>query len=161
MLHASPIRVCASCGTDGAKKKCSVCRSAWYCTSECQRRHWKAGHKKACPKLQSLRQQRDELDLEEARSTLSTPATAVLGAPSEVLAGGGGGGAAAVGRAPAPGASATSSGDVGEGGEGKEGKEVAINDTVASNDVVKSVRFTSLLNLLRIEYNRVRPSQQT
>ena len=45
-----------------------------------------------------------------------------------------------------------------EGGEGKEGKEVAIDDVVASNDVVKSVRFTSLLNLLRIEYNRVRPS---
>ena len=48
-----------------------------------------------------------------------------------------------------------------ESKEEEEGKEVAIDDTVASNDVVKSVRFTSLLNLLRIEYNRVRPSQQT
>ena len=93
MPLASPIRVCASCATAGAKKKCSVCMSAWYCNGECQKRHWKAGHKKACPKLQSLRQQREELEL--ARSTSSTPATVVLGASSEAPAGGDGGVAAA------------------------------------------------------------------
>ena len=38
--------LCLNCGAPG-KKKCSVCRVARYCSSECQRAHWKQ-HKIAC-----------------------------------------------------------------------------------------------------------------
>ena len=36
--------------------RCSRCRAAWYCSKDCQRRHWKAtegGHKKCCIKWES------------------------------------------------------------------------------------------------------------
>eukprot|EP00594_Rhizosolenia_setigera_P021078 CAMPEP_0178979464 /NCGR_PEP_ID=MMETSP0789-20121207/25856_1 /TAXON_ID=3005 /ORGANISM="Rhizosolenia setigera, Strain CCMP 1694" /LENGTH=245 /DNA_ID=CAMNT_0020669571 /DNA_START=90 /DNA_END=827 /DNA_ORIENTATION=+ len=29
---------------------CSNCKLAWYCSKECQRAHWKAGHRKICKK---------------------------------------------------------------------------------------------------------------
>jgi len=38
---------CCNCGNDGATAKCSRCKSAVYCDSECQRAHWKA-HKASC-----------------------------------------------------------------------------------------------------------------
>lgn len=37
---------CAECGAD-ATKRCSKCKSEWYCTRECQVKHWKA-HKEMC-----------------------------------------------------------------------------------------------------------------
>jgi len=29
-------------------KCCSICHLVWYCSQECQRKHWKGGHKKVC-----------------------------------------------------------------------------------------------------------------
>ena len=48
---SSPL--CASCGAESgpgaaALKPCSRCKAVSYCGKECQRAHWKAGHKAAC-----------------------------------------------------------------------------------------------------------------
>ena len=37
---------CPKPGTD----MCSRCKSVFYCSRDCQRSHWKAGHKKVCKK---------------------------------------------------------------------------------------------------------------
>lgn len=48
---------CAKCGkhakraAGGKLSRCSGCGSAWYCCKECQKAHWKSGHKKVCAKL--------------------------------------------------------------------------------------------------------------
>jgi len=39
-------RICASCGAKG-EKRCSVCRTTWYCGRDCQKADW-AEHKKSC-----------------------------------------------------------------------------------------------------------------
>jgi hypothetical protein len=43
---------CNSCGAaipyTSTKTKCSRCKRAYYCDEQCQRAHWKAGHKQAC-----------------------------------------------------------------------------------------------------------------
>ena len=39
--------ICAVCGVP-SQSKCSRCRAASYCSSDCQAKHWKAGHKKQC-----------------------------------------------------------------------------------------------------------------
>ena len=45
-------RVCAHCSTQASKSNplmtCSRCKSAFYCSRNCQRAHCKAGHKKIC-----------------------------------------------------------------------------------------------------------------
>ena len=38
---------CTSCGTSGATCRCSRCRSAWFCSTTCQRTAWPT-HKKDC-----------------------------------------------------------------------------------------------------------------
>jgi serine/threonine protein kinase len=40
---------CSQCRCPGAKKVCSRCNHARYCSRSCQVTHWKLGHKKACP----------------------------------------------------------------------------------------------------------------
>lgn len=45
--------MCANCWRDSEcfpekMKRCTRCRSSWYCSRGCQRRHWKDGHKKDC-----------------------------------------------------------------------------------------------------------------
>ena len=40
--------ICEACGQENATKCCSRCREAWYCSSACQKQHWKAGHKHKC-----------------------------------------------------------------------------------------------------------------
>mmetsp|Transcript_13734 Transcript_13734/g.33128 ORF Transcript_13734/g.33128 Transcript_13734/m.33128 type:complete len:216 (+) Transcript_13734:305-952(+) len=42
---------CAECGRDDAQRFCP-CRTASYCSEECQRAHWKV-HKRSCPNLSS------------------------------------------------------------------------------------------------------------
>ena len=46
---------CAACGkTEGelligfALKKCARCKAVQYCGTDCQRRHWRGGHKAVC-----------------------------------------------------------------------------------------------------------------
>lgn len=41
---------CATCGEPSAEKKCSGCKSAYYCNMECQKLHWFT-HKTICPDL--------------------------------------------------------------------------------------------------------------
>jgi hypothetical protein len=45
-------RECAQCGRRGEKlHRCKECRSVWYCSTECQQAHWRAGsggHRKPC-----------------------------------------------------------------------------------------------------------------
>ena len=39
---------CTQCGAVKKLKQCSVCHAVAYCSTECQKLHWKAGHKKVC-----------------------------------------------------------------------------------------------------------------
>lgn len=39
---------CHNCSKIGNTLKCSKCKRARYCSRECQKSHWKAGHKKTC-----------------------------------------------------------------------------------------------------------------
>lgn len=43
-LHA---KVCANCGEPNCIKRCSACRDVYYCSSKCQKAHWKK-HKQDC-----------------------------------------------------------------------------------------------------------------
>ena len=47
----NPMRYCAACGNPEMKKKllqCAACARVLYCGRECQKAHWKAGHKGQC-----------------------------------------------------------------------------------------------------------------
>ena len=44
---AAVAHTCDNCGKFGAKKNCSQCKSAWYCTKACQKSAWKT-HKAVC-----------------------------------------------------------------------------------------------------------------
>jgi hypothetical protein len=51
--HASPAASgparCAHCAVEVAKiRACSLCRHVVYCGAECQKAHWKAGHRASC-----------------------------------------------------------------------------------------------------------------
>ena len=41
-------RLCAHCKVRAAMKLCGFCKRLLYCSRECQRTHWKAGHRQAC-----------------------------------------------------------------------------------------------------------------
>lgn len=48
---------CNNCNTDLGKKgglKCSACSTVVYCGKECQKEHWKNGHRKECKVLKEL-----------------------------------------------------------------------------------------------------------
>jgi hypothetical protein len=58
--EARPLRSCAQCGAmetraDGFKR-CGGCRKPVYCGAECQRLHWRAGHKIQCKTAQDIHQ---------------------------------------------------------------------------------------------------------
>jgi ankyrin repeat protein len=43
-------KLCSQCGSPGAKKRCTTCKAARYCSRQCQVKHWKrGGHKALCP----------------------------------------------------------------------------------------------------------------
>eukprot|EP01083_Nonionella_stella_P002815 8058_1 len=39
--------------------KCSACRQAWYCGVECQRAHWKDGHRSFCKRRQKEKEEKE------------------------------------------------------------------------------------------------------
>lgn len=52
---------CAQCGAkqqkdDPAKALmvCSACKSVWYCSRDCQKVHYKAGHKRVCEEMRAI-----------------------------------------------------------------------------------------------------------
>eukprot|EP00457_Paulinella_chromatophora_P006912 gb/GEZN01006932.1/.p1 GENE.gb/GEZN01006932.1/~~gb/GEZN01006932.1/.p1 ORF type:complete len:345 (-),score=35.95 gb/GEZN01006932.1/:567-1520(-) len=55
-----PARRCAFCRqvpakqTEGSLSRCSACKLLPYCGKECQRKHWKAGHKRSCERIRGL-----------------------------------------------------------------------------------------------------------
>jgi len=56
---------CANCRTrreegppSARLKKCGSCKAVAYCSSQCQRQHWKAAHKAECPELKVARELR-------------------------------------------------------------------------------------------------------
>ena len=49
MLSAAPQTTCTCCGAASSSlKRCGRCHAASYCSVDCQRNDWKAGHKAAC-----------------------------------------------------------------------------------------------------------------
>ena len=53
LMTADAILGCTFCGKTpeaGSKElqKCSKCQAVWYCSKECQTKHWKGGHKAMC-----------------------------------------------------------------------------------------------------------------
>ena len=49
--------VCGGCGLReglGNLQWCAGCRTVKYCSTACQKKHWKTGHKRECTKKQSL-----------------------------------------------------------------------------------------------------------
>lgn len=46
-VEVGGMNTCALCGFRG-EKRCSACKSAWYCSKTCQKEDWRAGHKKNC-----------------------------------------------------------------------------------------------------------------
>lgn len=50
-------RHCASCHASEDEKKlmkCARCQMKWYCSRECQKAHWKKGHKLYCVQVRGL-----------------------------------------------------------------------------------------------------------
>ena len=49
MLSTAPQTTCSCCGAASSSlKRCGGCHAVSYCSVDCQRSHWKAGHKTAC-----------------------------------------------------------------------------------------------------------------
>jgi ubiquitin carboxyl-terminal hydrolase 36/42 len=51
-VQFSPKRICVVCQRP-RKKRCSKCKSVYYCSRECQVQHWHEGHKYECHTLQA------------------------------------------------------------------------------------------------------------
>ena len=48
---AKPTRQCAYCGSSSGTAtflRCGRCKVVWYCSAECQKRHWSAAHRGEC-----------------------------------------------------------------------------------------------------------------
>ncbi|GFS29352.1 ankyrin repeat and MYND domain-containing protein 2 [Trichonephila inaurata madagascariensis] len=63
-----PLSRCATCGDPFGKKKCSTCKSVYYCDKTCQKLHWFT-HKTQCPILVKMSQ--IELADDEAKNQCS------------------------------------------------------------------------------------------
>ena len=46
---------CAGCGVNGCFEKCRGCKMTTYCSTECHRVHWRAGHAVQCRQVQYAR----------------------------------------------------------------------------------------------------------
>ncbi|KAF8068441.1 PU1 [Scenedesmus sp. PABB004] len=81
-----------------ARRRCSACRGARYCSEDCQRVHWRSGHKEACARV---RAGADTPDAPDAPDASNKPAAAPAAAAATPRAAGGGRGRAGS-RAPPP-----------------------------------------------------------
>lgn len=45
---AANMELCENCQIREGLKRCARCKLACYCSRECQKKHWKAGHKTNC-----------------------------------------------------------------------------------------------------------------
>ncbi|GFY40869.1 ankyrin repeat and MYND domain-containing protein 2 [Trichonephila inaurata madagascariensis] len=63
-----PLSKCATCGAPFGKKKCTTCKSVYYCDETCQKLHWFT-HKTQCPILVKMSQ--IELADDEAKNQCS------------------------------------------------------------------------------------------
>jgi hypothetical protein len=48
-MHGKLIHLCSYCQKIGEELKLCPCKTVQYCSSECQKRHWKEAHKATCP----------------------------------------------------------------------------------------------------------------
>ena len=55
------MKSCGNCGKESPKHSCSRCRSVFYCDRECQKQHWKKGHKNFCATVSSVLQEVDSV----------------------------------------------------------------------------------------------------
>lgn len=46
-------KYCSCCKKEGDVRACVRCRASWYCGKECQRKHWRDGHKSDCFELKT------------------------------------------------------------------------------------------------------------
>jgi len=64
---------CYMCGVTGAKCCCTNCRVVWYCSRQCQRRHWVLAHRTSCDlnrRILGVSRQRRRGDCELALATV-------------------------------------------------------------------------------------------
>ncbi|KAJ3278974.1 hypothetical protein HDU79_001034, partial [Rhizoclosmatium sp. JEL0117] len=58
----SDMRKCFNCNsTSNNLKKCGGCGQFAYCSKECQKTHWKKGHKEACGQMKDVKDKVDQL----------------------------------------------------------------------------------------------------
>lgn len=55
-----------NCGIKEGRKRCSRCKKAFYCSQECQAKHWKEEHKKSCAQIEigTKSKEQEERDIE-------------------------------------------------------------------------------------------------
>lgn len=66
--------VCALCGCAGALKRCGGCQQTFYCDRDCQRGHWRNGHKE-CAKNNKKQHVRDTDNSNKSNSGVGYSAT--------------------------------------------------------------------------------------
>jgi hypothetical protein len=63
---------CYFCGNPNASKRCTCCKVARYCSSKCQAKHWKLGHKEDCRTAAVIEQAEQEQEQEQQDHTSIT-----------------------------------------------------------------------------------------
>ena len=61
---------CAACGKE-ATKRCSKCKSEWYCSKECQIKRWK-NHKEMCKKLTEINESEESNKTKNSQKLINT-----------------------------------------------------------------------------------------
>ena len=62
-----PFANCDHCGIETDVKHCSGCHKKAYCSTKCQKRGWKAGHKEECGKEEEEEEKVEEEEEEEEK----------------------------------------------------------------------------------------------
>ncbi|KAK2958696.1 putative zinc finger MYND domain protein [Blattamonas nauphoetae] len=67
---------CAKCGRP-ADKRCSQCKSVFYCSADCQRNHWST-HKYSCKKVEPTKQSQQQASMTASTSQQNTQKKVVI-----------------------------------------------------------------------------------